>query len=183
MPYYGLANASDPMNNEQARRRIKEQKAIHGPTFAVGDCYQVPADEWSGCSVIESFETSIGCGAQLTTFYRDLAPEQEALWRRWFLLYRKLGLARGEYLNLYDLAFDAPEGHVVRKGRTLYFAFYAPTWAKATPIELRGLEPDVVYDVEDYAREQHLCTVSGPSALLSIGFKDALLVRACPRDA
>ena len=42
MPFYDLANASDPVNATQARNRVKVEKAIRGGTFPVGDCYQVP---------------------------------------------------------------------------------------------------------------------------------------------
>jgi alpha-galactosidase len=182
MPYYGLANASDPTTLAQARRRIKEQKAIHGPTFAVGDCYQVPAHEWAGASIQESFETSIGCGAQLTTMHRHLDPAQAANWQKWFRSYRTLGLSRGEYLNLYDIAFDKPEGHVVRLGRELFYAFYSDGWSAADRIELRGLMPSVRYEIHDYVRGVRLCTLSREEPWLSVGFKDALLLRAVPLD-
>ena len=68
MPYYQIASASDPTNLYQVRRRIKVEKAIHGPTFCVGDCYQIPKDEFAGYSVRESFESALGTGAQATTF-------------------------------------------------------------------------------------------------------------------
>ena len=110
MPFYPLANASDPRSDAQARRRVKAEKAIRGPRFAVGDAYQVPADEWRGTSLREGFETAMGTGAALTTFYADLDARQLALWNRWFGEYRAQGPGSGEYLNLYDLAFDAARG-------------------------------------------------------------------------
>jgi len=36
--------------------------------------------------------------------------------------------ARGEYLNLYDIAFDKPEAHVIAKDGKIYYAFYASEW-------------------------------------------------------
>ena len=42
------------------------------------------------------------------------------------------GPGSGEYLNLYDLAFDAPEAHVVRRGADLYYGFFADRWPAAT---------------------------------------------------
>jgi alpha-galactosidase len=183
MPFYHLANASDPVNDRQVRRRIKFEKAIRGPRFAVGDCYQVPADEWKGDSVQESFETAVGVGGQLTTFYKDLDPRQRALWKRWFHAYRSLGLAGGEYLNLYDVAFDEPEGHVVRKGEDLYYGFYAEAWPRSRKIELRGLDRARRYQVVDYASNEVIVEVSGAEPFLQRGFKGSLLLRARPLPA
>ncbi|OGG05177.1 MAG: hypothetical protein A3F83_08330 [Candidatus Glassbacteria bacterium RIFCSPLOWO2_12_FULL_58_11] len=180
MPYYNVANASDPINLEQVRRRIKVEKAFRGPTFCVGDCYQVPADEWEGFSVPESFESAIGTGAQVTTFFTDLSPAQEKKWKDWIAEYRKLGLAWSEYLNLYDIAFDKPEGHVVRKGDTLYYGFYAPYWSVGLPLELRGLEPGRKYRVRDYAEGLDLGLVSAENPVIRRGFKDQLLLEVSP---
>ncbi len=36
-------------------------------------------------------------------------------------------LSRGEYLgDLYDIGFDRPEAHAIRKAGSMYYAFYAP---------------------------------------------------------
>jgi alpha-galactosidase len=181
MPYYDIANASDPVNTFQVRSRIKVEKAIRGGTAAVGDCYQVPLDEWRGSSVPESFESAIGTGAQLTTFYADLDARQRDEWTRWFHEYRQLGLASAEYLNLYDLAFDKPEVHVVRKGKEMYYGIYADVWSRGRRIELRGLDKGTTYDVYDYGNRRPLGTVQGAKPYLSISFKDALLLRVTPR--
>lgn len=180
MPFYDEASASDPINTAQMRRRIKVEKAIRGGTFAVGDCYQVPLDEWSGFSVPQSFESTMGTGAQMTTFYADLDDAQRALWRRWFHEYRERDLARGEYLNLYDLAFDEPEAHVVRKGRELYYGFFAEVWPRNRRLELRGLDPGTTYTVEDYAHRRQLGTVSGAKPYLETAFKESLLLHLVP---
>jgi alpha-galactosidase len=177
MPYYFIANASDPVNVQQMRQRIKLEKAIRGPSFCVGDCYQVPMDEWQGSSVPQSFESAMGTGAQLTTFYADLSDEQRLEWRRWFRLYRELGLANGEYLNLYDIAFDKPEIHTVRKGEVMFYGIFADYWPVSRPIELRGLGRQAEYEVEDYARGRSLGRISGREPYVKAGFKDQLLLR------
>ncbi len=180
MPYYFIANASDPVSLAQVRRRVKLEKAIRGPSFCVGDCYQVPLDEWKGSSVPQSFETAMGVGAQVTTFYADLTGEQRREWQRWFRRYRELGLSSGEYLNLYDIAFDKPETHVVRKGADLFYGIFADYWPVSRRIELRGLDPAVEYEVEDYANEQVLGKISGRAPYLNKAFKDHLLLRVRP---
>ena len=38
-------------------------------------------------------------------------------------------LSRGEYLgDLYDIGFDRPESHAIRKDGQMYYAFYARHW-------------------------------------------------------
>ncbi|MCD6359767.1 MAG: alpha-galactosidase, partial [Armatimonadetes bacterium] len=175
-----VATASDPVNLYQLRRRIKVEKAYRGPTFCVGDCYQVPMDEWRGSSVPESFESALGTGAQVTTFFADLSPEQEKKWKHWIELYRKLGLAWAEYLNLYDIAFDKPETHVVRKGDKLYYGIFAPIWSSRRRIELRGLEKGKQYRVREYAAGIDLGVVSGDKPFIYRGFKDQLLLEVSP---
>ncbi len=181
MPYYDLANASDPVSTWQVRSRVKVEKAIRGGTFPVGDCYQIPIQEWTGYSVPESFESAMGTGAQVTTFYTQLEEWQKGPWKRWFEDYRKMDLTRGEYLNLYDLAFDKPEGHVIRKGDTLYYGFFAGVWPRDRyKIELRGLKKDSSYEVYDYAHRVALGTVKGSDPRLNVAFKDSLLLRVRP---
>lgn len=181
MPFYDLANASDPVSAQQARIRVKVEKAIRGGTFPVGDCYQVPIQEWTGYSVPESFESAMGTGAQLTTFYRQLDERQRGLWQRWFRDYRELDLSRAEYLNLYDLAFDRPEIHVLRKGGDLYYGVFADVWPRDKfKLELRGLDKNLTYEIYDYANRRALGFVDGAAPRLNHAFKDSLLLRVRP---
>ncbi len=180
MPYYPIANASDPVNLAQVRQRVKLEKAIRGPRFCVGDCYQVPMDEWHGASVPESFESAMGTGAQLTTYYADLTDEQRSKWRRWFRMYNELGLASAKFLNLYDIAFDKPEVHAVRKGNDFYYGIFADFWSSRRRIELRGLDRETTYTVFDYANNRSMGTISGAQPYLAVSFKESLLVRVSP---
>jgi alpha-galactosidase len=180
MPYYQIASASDPVNNFQVRRRIKVEKAIHGPTFCVGDCYQVPKDEWKGYSVNQSFESAMGTGAQLTTFYKDLDSSQLREWKKWFPKYRKMELSSAEYLNLYDIAYDKPEMHVVKKGNELFYGIYADSIPVDQTIQLRGLAKDVEYTVYDYANDKQLGTVNGSNPSIQANFKKDLLLQLTP---
>ncbi len=182
MPFYNVANASDPVNLYQMRRRIKLEKAFRGPAFCVGDCYQIPMDEWEGWSVPDSFESAFGTGAQVTTLYSDLTPQQRERWNRWLGMYKRMGLSSGEYLNLYDIAFDKPETHVVRKNGVLYYGFFAEIWSRLKPLRLRGLEPGMTYRVRDYANDIDLGTVSGDKPEVSRAFKSHLLLEVSPLD-
>jgi len=180
MPYYQIASASDPVNQDQVRRRIKVEKAIHGPAFCVGDCYQVPADEYEGFSSKQSFESALGTGAQVTTFYRDLDSAQFREWKKWVHKYRELNLGMAEYVNLYDLAFDKPETHVVKKGEEIYYGMYAGNWIKSDDIQLRGLDPKIRYSVYDYKNNRELGIVSGSNPVLNMDFRDYLLIKLVP---
>jgi alpha-galactosidase len=180
MPYYQIASASDPVNLFQVRRRIKVEKAIHGPTFCVGDCYQVPKDEWKGYSVNQSFESAMGTGAQVTTFYKDLDSSQFQEWKKWIRKYRELELSTGEYLNLYDIAFDKPEIHVVKKGNSLFFGIFADSLSRNEPIQLRGLVRDIEYSVIDYANNKKLQNINGNNPVIQAEFKKDLLLQLTP---
>ncbi len=182
MPYYQMSGASDPVNNHQVRERIKVEKAIHSPFYSVGDCYQVPADEWTGFSVKESFESAVGTGALVTTIYNSLDSTQMENWIKGVSKYRELGLSNQEYLNLYDIVFDLPEIHVVRKGDEMYYGIYADsTQIKHYDIELRGLDKKTNYSVYDYWNEKELGAINGNNPVLSIDFKEYLLIRLKPQ--
>jgi alpha-galactosidase len=182
MPYYQIASASDPTNLFQVRRRIKVEKAIHGPTFCVGDCYQVPKDEFDGYSCRESFESALGTGAQVTTFYKDLDSVQLQTWSKGVGKYRELELSRAEYLNLYDIAFDKPEIHVVSKGHELFYGIYADSWPKNVVIILRGLEKGVNYTVYDYGNDKQLGIVNGDNPSMNLDFNDYILIKVKPEN-
>jgi alpha-galactosidase len=94
-------------------------------------------------------------------------------------LYREKGLSHGQYLGtLYDIGFDLPETHVIRKDKTLYYAFYAGTWGGA--LELRGLD-DRPYHVVDYENGKDFGVLRGPVAHLSADFSRHLLLQATPQ--
>ena len=79
--------------------------------------------------------------------------------------------------SLYDIGFDLPETHAIRKEKTMYYAFYAPTWKGN--VELRGLEPRQ-YHVKDYAEGKDFGVVQGPVAHVPAEFSKHLLLEADP---
>jgi alpha-galactosidase len=88
-------------------------------------------------------------------------------------------LSRGQYLGqLYDIGFDLPETHVIRKDQTMYYAFFARHW-KGT-VQLRGLQ-DRNYTVIDYVDGASLGTVSGHNAQLPVEFDKHLLLEVRPQ--
>ena len=89
-------------------------------------------------------------------------------------------MSHSEYVNLYDLAFDKPEGHVVRKGTEMYYGFFADYWPARAAIELRGLEKDKTYEVYDYGNRRMVGQIKGSDPHVNVGFKDNLLLRVRP---
>ena len=92
-----------------------------------------------------------------------------------------MDLSRAEYVNLYDLAFDKPEVHVLRKGKDLYYGIFADVWPRDKfKIELRGLDRTLRYEVYDYANRRSLGVIKGAAPVLNHAFKDSLLLRLRP---
>ena len=87
-------------------------------------------------------------------------------------------LSRGQYLGqLYDIGFDVPETHVIRRDQTMYYAFFAKHWKGL--LELRGLE-DRQYTVNDYVNGHTFGTVNGQKARVTADFDGYLLLEVRP---
>jgi len=177
---------ADPTSSAQVRQRIKFYKALAGPRAAVFADHVELSDGGT------DFASAIGTGGVPGTKFTwnvpperkaglkedwELTPEKLEHWRFWLSLYERYRLAEGEYLNLYDLAFDIPEGHVIRKNGRLYYAFFAPAFEGE--VELRGLEARP-YRLRNYETDQDIGEISGPLARLAVRFEHHLLLEASP---
>ena len=133
------------------------------------------------------FASSFGIGAVLGTKFtwpKDnpsaeasylLTPEKEILWKKWFTLYNEKMLSKEPYLGtLYDIGFDKPETHVIKKGNTMYYAFYANNWKGS--IELRGLDMDKEYVAFDYVNDIQIAKFNGNNPIIDVEFKNYLLI-------
>ena len=76
---------------------------------------------------------------------------------------------------MYDIGFDRPEAHAIRKDGSMYYAFYAPHWSGK--ITLRGLA-ERAYRVTDYVDGKDLGTVRGPVATTRRQIRQALVARS-----
>jgi alpha-galactosidase len=189
IPYTDQAVTADPTSSEQIRQRIKFYKALMGP------CSAVFADHVELSDGGVDFASEIGTGGVPATKFIwpddelvkarlhqvwNLSAEKKATWQRWFGIYNEHRPAQGEYLNLYDLAFDTPETHVIRKGGDLYYAFYTQSMDQTYSgrIQLRGLEASKIYRVWDYVNDREIVRLDGANPVIHIKFKGALLVEA-----
>jgi alpha-galactosidase len=184
MPHFNMSVASDPKGSFQVRSKAKTIKGLMGddvPYF--GDHVELSDNH-------DDFASTLGVGGVVGTQFVlpslvekhgrfDLTPEREKSFTKWLELYQEKDLARGQYLGtLYDIGFDLPEAHVIRKDKKMYYAFYAADWKGA--LELRGLD-DRAYHVVDYVDGKDFGIVHGPIAHLSADFSKHLLIEATPQ--
>jgi alpha-galactosidase len=184
MPDFNMSVASDPESSFQVRSKAKTLKALMGDTVPFFGDHVELSDGGN------DFASTVGVGGVVGTQFvlpslvtkrskSDLTPEREQIFEKWLRIYHEKMLSRGEYLGqLYDIGFDKPETHVIRKGQTMYYAFFAKQWHGV--IELRGLE-DRNYRVVDYVTGKDLGTVAGHSAHLPVAFEGNLLVEVRPQ--
>jgi alpha-galactosidase len=183
MPHFNMSVASDPESSFQVRSKGKTLKALMGDSVPYFGDHVELSDE------AIDFASTVGVGGVVGTQFvlpnlvkkhgkSDLTPRRQEIFEKWLQIYNHKMLSRGEYLgNLYDIGFDLPETHVIRKDQELYYAFFASHWTG--PIELRGLQ-DRTYRVIDYVNNQDLGRVHGPKATLSAAFNQHLLLEARP---
>jgi len=184
MPHFNMSVASDPRGSFQVRTKGKTIKGLMGddvPYF--GDHVELSDNH-------DDFASTLGIGGVVGTQFVlpslvekhgrfDLTPEHAETFQKWLTLYREKGLSRGQYLGtLYDIGFDLPEAHVIRKEKKMYYAFFAGNW-KGT-LELRGLDARA-YHVVDYVEGKDFGIVQGPVARLSADFSKHLLLEATPQ--
>jgi alpha-galactosidase len=181
MPWIDQAPASDPESSWQVRHKGKTLKALMGASAAyAGDHVELSTGG-------QDFASTVGVGGVVSTKFtwpvdpkpKDsflLTPEHEAHWKKWIGAYNARRLSQGRYRGeLYDIAFDKPETHVVEKDGVLHFAFYADDWRG--PVTLRGLGAGD-WIVEDWIEGRALGTVSAAHPTLDVQFKQHLLVLA-----
>jgi alpha-galactosidase len=185
MPHFNMSVASDPESSFQVRSKGKTLKAL------MGDNVPYFGDHVELSDGANDFASTVGVGGVVGTQFvlpdlmkkrskSDLTPEREKLFAKWVGIYKDKMLSRGQYLgDLYDIGFDHPEAHAIRKAGEMYYAFYASHWSG--PVELRGLE-NRDYHIMDYVTGKDFGTVRGPRATISASFDKHLLLEAQPRQ-
>ena len=88
-------------------------------------------------------------------------------------------LSKGNYLGgLYDIGYDRPEAHVIQKGDTLYYAFYAKEFEG--DLELRGFDNKKNYKLYDYVNKIDMGVVSNSNNKIKTSFEQFKLLEAIP---
>jgi len=184
MPYMNQSVASDPTSSWQIRLKGKTLKALMGPSCAYYGDHVELSDGGN------DFASTIGIGGVIGTKFTwpvnsgedsefDLTPEKEEVWRKWLNIYEDKMLPTGVYLgHLYDIGFDRPEAHVIKKDDNMYYAFYANSYEGE--VQLRGLEDGIVYSIRDYVNQKEYGKVKNSSPNIHVSFKQYLLLEAIP---
>jgi len=180
MPYFDMPVASDPESSWQVRLRAKAYKALLGADIPYN------ADHLELSDGGRDFASAVGTGSVLNTKFTwpvgsgpisedkpgatyDLDMADEAVSHKWLDIYREKMLPSGEYLGgLYDLGFDRPECHVIRKEGTMYYAFYAPSFDGT--LQLRGLDGGA-HQVHDYANGRKVALLKPGEQAVSLRFE------------
>lgn len=187
LPYMNQAVSSDPQSSWQIRLKGKTIKALAGSKVAYyGDHVELSDDK-------SDFESTFGIGGVIGTKFTwpedshvnletgniALTLEKEKKWKKWIDLYNNKMLPKGTYLGgLYDIGFDYPEGHVISKGDTLYFAFYATEYKGN--LELRGLDQNKKYKINDYVNNIDMGIISSSANKIKASFEQFKLIEAIP---
>jgi len=184
MPYTNQFVASDPTSSSQIRSKCKTYKALAPNTAYFGDHVELSDNH-------DDFASTIGIGGVPGTKFtwpRDnpyvteghfvLSAEKEKEWKKWIQIYKEHMLSKGEYLGgLYDIGYDVPETHVIRKSDTLFYAFYAKNWQGK--LNLKGLS-DQPYKIIDYVENRDLGTIQPGKPGPEVSFSKYLLLMAYP---
>jgi len=180
MPYFNQAVASDPTSSWQIRLKGKVYRAIFKKIAYYGDHIELSDNG-------NDFASQVGIGAVVGskfTYPKDnsdvkesllLTPEKEKLYKKWVNIYNNKMLSKGTYLNLYDIAFDLPETHVIQKGDTMFYAFFSKNWKGK--IKLRGLLKNKLYNVCEYTTlSNNTYRINGSYPYINVKFKGSYLI-------
>ena len=181
IPYMTQAVSSDPTSSFQIRQKAKTYRAINDRLAYYADHIELSDNG-------NDFGTQIGVGGVIGskfTWPKDnpnvrrgylLTPEKETLYRKWVNIYNNKMVSTGSYLNLYDVAYDKPEAHVLTKDGKFYYAFYAKEW-NGEPVELRGLEKNRQYTVCEYTSDDmKTYTIDGSNPVITPTFARDYLI-------
>ena len=184
MPYTNQFVASDPVGSTQVRSKGKTYKALAPNTAYFGDHVELSDNQ-------NDFASTIGIGGVpgtkftwpkdnpfVTEGHFVLTPEKEKVWKKWINIYKAHMLSKGEYLGgVYDIGYDVPETHLIRKADTLFYAFYAKNYTGK--LQFRGLTSDS-YKVVDYVNNREIGIIKKGKPEINLKFDNYLLLMAFP---
>lgn len=175
LPYVTQIPTADPTSVDQTRRRVKAYKALTSDTFPVTTDHN---ELW--------YPSSVGTGAVMIekrAFADGSAQAKE--YEKWLGIAAEHELYKGRHIgDLYAYGIDPYETYVIEKDGMTYYSFYKDGKYKPSghpAIELKGLEPDRYYRIEDYVNGTVIAErVSGAEASFNVSFSQYLLLRAIP---
>ena len=197
LPYVNQTVASDPLSSWQVRLKGKTFKAIVDNKIAYsGDHVELTNRIWDESTQKENivgkedFVSTIAVGGVPSTKFTVsgikqadstlvLTAEKENIWNKWISFYKDEKLKDAKYVNLYDIAYDKPETHLLKKENEYYYSFFAKDFSGK--VELRGLEKGD-YKVQDINNDKKLVDLSSDDPYVKINFKSNLLLKVSKID-
>jgi alpha-galactosidase len=156
LPYLNQTVASDPLDSWQVRLKGKTFHALYGNRESYsGDHVELTNRPWDPVLQKftlrgkEDFASTLAVGGVPASKFTIAGIEQAdsslmldeprfEYYQKWLRISESERLSEGDYLNLYDIGFDRPETHVIRRGQTYYYSFFSGKHFHAI-VELRGL--------------------------------------------
>lgn len=182
MPYLNQPVASDPTSSWQVRLKGKTYKALMGGNVPYyGDHVELSdgQDDFAsaiGVGGVPGSKFTVGAYINHESGDVRLTKQKEKIWQKWLEIYNTYQLSKGEYLGgLYDIGFDRPETHVIRKNGKWFYAFYAKKFNGL--LTLRGLPAHARYKVTDYEHGKYIGKVDGGSPKIKTKFNGHLLIK------
>lgn len=186
--------ASDPTSSKQVRIKGKTFKALLGNNIVYsGDHVELTNRKWDDSIkkfIVfdkEDFLSTIAVGGILSTKFTNpkffqpdsslsLTDDKFQEWKKWFNLFDSLKLYQGEYLNLYDIAFDIPETHLIKKENNFYYAFFFDGHYDGK-INFRGLNDKSSYVIYDLIEGKNLGILKGNNPIFYLNFNKQAFIK------
>jgi alpha-galactosidase len=184
LPYVNQVVSSDPTSSWQIRLKGKTFKALIGPQAPYyGDHVELSDNKNDFASTVgiggivgTKFTWPVGAHKNKETGDVSLTSEKEIEWKKWVNIYKENMLSKGNYLGeLYDIGFDKPETHVIKKDGAMFYSFYADEFAGE--IELRGLDKNEDYEVTNYIDKKIIAQLPKGTSSIKVNFKKFLLIK------
>jgi alpha-galactosidase len=193
LPYLNQTVASDPLDSWQVRSKGKTFRALYGRSESYsGDHVELTNRPWDPLLQkftlrgTEDFASTLAVGGVPASKFTLAGIEQADsslmldrtrfdYYQKWLRICESEKLSEGDYLNLYDIAYDRPETHVIRKGETYYYSFFSGEHFQGR-VELRGL-PKGRYRASDLLTGNDISDVRPDSPYLKLDFDRSAIIR------
>ncbi len=194
LPFVNQTVASDPLSSWQVRLKGKTFRALYGSHTEAysGDHVELTNHVWNDTSrtfVVDGepdFASTLAVGGVPASKFTlpgieqadsslELTPKLMKYYQRWMEIYNKEKLSEGQYLNLYDIAYYKPETHVIRRGSSFYYFFFAKGHFSGD-VQLRGLTASM-YKASNLYTGKFISMVPARTPTLKVTFDNYMVVK------
>jgi alpha-galactosidase len=199
LPFVNQTVASDPLDSWQVRLKGKTFKALYGNREAYsGDHVELTNRTWNDKlqefilhGKVDFVSTLAVGGVPASKFTVNgikqidssliLDTAEEKYYKRWLDIYNTEKMSEGTYLNLYDIAYDKPETHVIKKSNTYYYSFFSKGQYKGS-VELRGLVKGRYKVYNLYSGKLLVTDLVSDNPFIKIKFDNYMIIKVVKKD-